>query len=1143
MKTALLKSTATILTVTLFTMFLLGNINTPTLAAPSASRNISFGNYNLLENNLVTNIIPGTMVSILRSGVTMSNGAVLSFKKPNDTAMSESDILTTGCKLNVTNSIGTAVYRTVIFGDCNNDGVITVGDLSTLKSHLLKISILSGPELESAKSNFGANATISSLIKIKKHVLGIETINQNALPVVNKIIPDTQQAGTATIITDTQDVIEKSAYLAMQGSFINEHFEFKTTIKNGSSPNLTIGARMAGFESNPDKHNGVSIRFYNGFLEVYAPKYGAWVGAIGVTLASNTEYTFGIDVVTLNSTNTLSIVVKQGATTILNYTHNIAAAIPSSGSFVVWSMDETTDISYKLYQYMDKVVSASEPTGTATIFTSDANEVAKAAYLAIQGDFSDEYAEYTINVQDGASPNLVFGARMDGFENNPDKHDGVSLRLYNGFLEVYAPKYGLWKGAATLSLTSNTQYTFKIKVISINEANTLSFVVKQGNITVLDYMLDIGAAIPPSGSFVVWSMNEATEIAYKLHQNISKSIWSSQPSGTATISTTDPDNIAKPAYLALIGNYINGSAEFTTTIKDNTSPNLIFGSRMAGIDNNPDKYNGITLRIYNGFIEVYAPKYGTWVGAVPVTLSSNIEYTFINKVITANSINTLNFVIKQGNTVVLDYYKVIDTQIPASGSFVAWSLNETTDFSYQINLLGDNLSTPNDIPNYSNSPSKLNMYAYVGPTNGVFTNSAGQQFDSGEYRTLLNYQEYKACGFDTLLLLGNDGYSGQPFIGSDLKMNLDLSTQAGLKVIAFDTRIHDLTSSNTALIGTAQFPTFNDLVNTVRNYMTPYMNHPAFLGVALYDEPKFAQFSAVGEVTKAIKAVRSDIFVHTVMLPYFSGIPLSTYTGATSGATTIDSYKTYINSYLDKSNADYFGYDNYPILGSGSTTSVLSTYFLNLQTAVSTSALKSAGTYLTIQSCAMINGGTRIPTEADIRFQTNAALGFGVKNIIYYTYWMFPNRATENYNYAIMDDYGNKLLYYEVKAVNSDMQNVAKVMLNFNYQKAYFTQNGAVPSHFNGVINSNLDNVSNITVTTPTIITQLYDASKNKTGYMVLNANDPAIQTVDNVQLKFDNFSFATCYYNGVPQTVQLNNGFLDLGIAAGEGVFVIPHQ
>ena len=448
-----------------------------------------------------------------------------------------------------------------------------------------------------------------------------------------------------------------------------------------------------------------------------------------------------------------------------------------------------------------------------------------------------------------------------------------------------------------------------------------------------------------------------------------------------------------------------------------------------------------------------------------------------------------------------------------------------------------------EVPDYSDSTARMNMYAYVGPTPGNYITAAGQQVYGGDNRSIESYQEYKDCGFDTLLLLGNDGYSGQNFESSDLKRNLDMAQEVDLKVIVFDSRMHDLSAAADGLIGDGkEFDSMEALIRKVEEYMSPYMDHPAFYGISLVDEPSHNQFQALGEVTKAIKAVNEDIFVHTVMLPYHDGITIDRYTGASFGDATIDSYKTYINDYLETSGADYFGYDNYPFL----VDSLLSTYYRNMQVAVTEAAEKDADVVLSVQSCEML-GVTRAPEEDDFRFQANAALAFGVKNILYYTYWMFPTRTVENYVTAIMDDDGTKMLYDEVQRVNADTQAMAKILLHFDYEKAAFTYDKenaiSAPAYFSGLKNDELDRTEILEVSAPTMVSQMKDSEKNLTGYMVVNSSDPSEDLSDTVSVKFEGYDYATIYVRGEPETVGLTNGVLEWTIECGDGIFVIPHN
>lgn len=452
-------------------------------------------------------------------------------------------------------------------------------------------------------------------------------------------------------------------------------------------------------------------------------------------------------------------------------------------------------------------------------------------------------------------------------------------------------------------------------------------------------------------------------------------------------------------------------------------------------------------------------------------------------------------------------------------------------------------STATEVPDYSDSTARMNMYAYISPTNGYYTNAAGQQVFTGDHRSIETYQEYKDCGFDTLMLLGNDAYWGEDFETSQLKKNMDMCQEVGLKCIVFDHRIHDYSATKDTLIGEGkQFATMEDLVAEIAKCMEPYKEHPAFYGLSLFDEPKYNQLEAMGQTIRAIKTVKEDTFVHTVLLPLLNNMDMEYFTGEPFGTATFDSYKTYIDKYLKESGQNYFGYDDYPIREDG----ILSSYFRCLQVAVSEAAKQNADTFLTVQSNSQA-GYLKLPNESELRFQTSAALSFGVKNLLYFTYWMFPNRSIESYTGAIMDDKGEKMIYDEVQRVNQDTQEMAKVLLHFDYEKAYFTFDKetsiTAPLYFGALESSELDNVEAVNVSQATIMTQLHDDEKDITGYMVMNASEPEDAVSDEVSVKFTDYKFATVYRKGVPETVGLADGTVELTIDCGDCVFVIPHN
>jgi len=124
-------------------------------------------------------------------------------------------------------------------------------------------------------------------------------------------------------------------------------------------------------------------------------------------------------------------------------------------------------------------------------------------------------------------------------------------------------------------------------------------------------------------------------------------------------------------------------------------------------------------------------------------------------------------------------------------------------------------------PDYSNSDKKLNMYAFLGPTSGTYVTANGTTVVGEDNRTKERYQEYKDCGFDVLLLLGNaDLYAGSDrfivvtdenkddliaaeteyYEKNRLNVTLDICNEIDLKTIVFDDRVHQLTTVEQSII-------------------------------------------------------------------------------------------------------------------------------------------------------------------------------------------------------------------------------------------------------------------------------------------------------------------------------------------------------
>lgn len=509
-----------------------------------------------------------------------------------------------------------------------------------------------------------------------------------------------------------------------------------------------------------------------------------------------------------------------------------------------------------------------------------------------------------------------------------------------------------------------------------------------------------------------------------------------------------------------------------------------------------------------------------------------------------------------------------------------------------------NTSAP---PDYSKSAQIVDMYAYIGPTDGSYYNAAGQIKHGEDHRTKERYQEYKDCGMSILLLLGNNAFMGsseteftvkaekEAFAKSRVKTDLDLCKEVGLKTIVFDNRIWRLSTCEKPLIKEGdkaeplwfvsqrlfynatdveynaksktikmadgkeqsvdfiqyQFDSMDDLKEYVEVLMCSYKDHPAFYGVTLFDEPAMEKLKAVGQLTQAIKGLYPDCYVHTCLLPYYGG------NHTLLSVAKEESFVEYLDTYIDESKNDYFGYDYYPLRGNVDSKGKSDEYYINdtyvrtLQLSAEKALEKKVDWEIAIQSYGASLGGSRFVNEDDIRLQSNMALAFDAKRIAYYTYWMWQNKTGVPMYQAIMGDEGEKILYEQVQKVNAETQVLAQAVLNYKYVATALSWDktyGTMPTYFSDVEATDLSNVVEITSSGATVINEMYDEANKLTGYMMVNANDTYDGIENRVSITFTGYEKAVVYTVAGPEEVELEDGNYTRIMKGGEAVLVVPY-
>ncbi len=410
------------------------------------------------------------------------------------------------------------------------------------------------------------------------------------------------------------------------------------------------------------------------------------------------------------------------------------------------------------------------------------------------------------------------------------------------------------------------------------------------------------------------------------------------------------------------------------------------------------------------------------------------------------------------------------------------------------------------------------IYGYSSPTDGYWYYDGKEEHYTGEdYRTEERYREYKDCGFNLLFLQNNDPYRGEEWETSQTKKNMDNAYAAGIKkVTVCDRRLLELSDSDGGVIGETMgvFKPFKDekhLREFVAYCMKDYIKHPAFYGVMLIDEPSWKKLPSVAQMTKAIKEVAPQAFVQCNLLPLYAGSThLFVEGGEKLDSVSVDSsrkaFVKYITDYLDTSDSQVLTYDSYPMREEPDTGKFILRYHLaGLQASADELKKRNKQFHLVLQAVEYITDGRirfRRPSEEDMRWQTNAALAFGVKGFSYYSYWAkqqnsFGGDHVDGSSF-ITHDGRQTPLYHAVKKIHGELAEL-KYLLDCEYDDStFYADESAAPEYVKFMYKRDLTGSVRIREcnTSALIITRLRHKTDGNAVICLFNAEDPEVNPV-----------------------------------------------
>lgn len=251
----------------------------------------------------------------------------------------------------------------------------------------------------------------------------------------------------------------------------------------------------------------------------------------------------------------------------------------------------------------------------------------------------------------------------------------------------------------------------------------------------------------------------------------------------------------------------------------------------------------------------------------------------------------------------------------------------------------------------------------------------------------------------------------------NLKM-LRLAEKTGLKMYVADPRV-------------------NGTENDVREMVALYQKYASTAGYYVVDEPGMNGLSEVGRKYKAILKFAPEAVPYVNLLPSWA----------------VPEYPSYVDKWIEscgRENLKYLSFDCYPFMADGS---FRNTYYENLNVIRKAGLKNGVKTSCYLQSVGIPNAYRR-PSEAEMRLNVYSCLAYGIKNLVWFTYWT-PTGRGEKFTNAIIDSCGNKTdLYDAFSRLNNRVSQLGKTLGKLDAMSVYHTGEnlsggaGSLPSSF-----------------------------------------------------------------------------------------------
>ncbi len=458
------------------------------------------------------------------------------------------------------------------------------------------------------------------------------------------------------------------------------------------------------------------------------------------------------------------------------------------------------------------------------------------------------------------------------------------------------------------------------------------------------------------------------------------------------------------------------------------------------------------------------------------------------------------------------------------------------------------------------------FYCYNCPTSGFYTVNGYKYFSGEDFRSAERYAEYVECGFNMVQARGENSYKGEQWEGSNCQKVFKEALKGGCKrILVTDGRFDHWIRDGRDIVGEGKmFANDEELDKAVAECVAPYSSQEGFFGIQLFDEPIYDQIPAYGQLMRSIKRILPGAYVQSNLLPMTAPerllVPQKEYHEdiatdkiATEKIAITDIYKKYVGDFQQATQADNIHFDEYPFrreyIISGNT-------LPNYQLVARMCKERGIDFRVVLQSFANIWNGShhnRKMTESDMYWQTNFAMGFGVREYSFYTYFAKPDFKYPDGAFGEMDgaafinlDGSRTRLYYYTKRIIAEMKKFSEVLRNYEYESSHVvTEEGKTYKDFDWTkfIYENEPSPIPVTVDKGVALITRQTNGKNEL-YMIENIGNVRDELFDGagpmvacVRLKEGEKKF---YFRGEQIEVTPNeNGEYVFNLKVGDAIFI----